>query len=62
MAQSHEVAVSGRTSNAKKEHIWGFAQIAPSGKIGAQRTRPAWTLFKDDIQQSRAAQSLWDMS
>eukprot|EP00983_Pelagomonas_calceolata_P078734 1154357-Pelagomonas_calceolata.AAC.4 len=33
MVQSHEVDVSGRTLNAKKEHIWGFAQIAPSDKF-----------------------------
>eukprot|EP00983_Pelagomonas_calceolata_P125115 1161182-Pelagomonas_calceolata.AAC.17 len=33
MAQRHEVDVSGRTLNAKKEHIWGFAQIAPSENL-----------------------------
>eukprot|EP00983_Pelagomonas_calceolata_P059809 1146089-Pelagomonas_calceolata.AAC.1 len=35
------MGVGGRTLNAKKEHIWAYSLIAPSGKILSLSKNPA---------------------
>eukprot|EP00983_Pelagomonas_calceolata_P045553 1139791-Pelagomonas_calceolata.AAC.2 len=50
MSQSNEMAVNEHTLNAKK-HVWGFAQIAPSGNQGRDKKACACDNDVDDHHQ-----------